>query len=302
MLFFGASLSLVMAISFGGAIYNWDNARIITLFVLSGLLWILFGLQQGLCVLTDREHRLFPVHFCRDLEMCLLFIETSISISLVIIPIYFIPLFFQFVGAESALQSGVRTLPLIVAQVLGCLVNGALFARFSYYQAWFLFGAALGVLGGGLLTTITPVISDGHIYGFSVIIGFGGGLFAQAGYAVGQARQPPANHTKVTAFLSCAQMSGLALSLGIGTSVFVSRAENGIAKALPDLPEGTIQATIAGTGSTILQNLDFKQKQVVLTIITEALRDIFIMASVVAGVGVLLSLLMKRERLFSSNY
>ncbi|KAL8684593.1 MAG: hypothetical protein Q9224_006249, partial [Gallowayella concinna] len=59
-LIIGAYVSGVMAINFGGSTYPWNSGRIIGLFVTSGVLFILFGTQQGLTVFTTTERRIFP--------------------------------------------------------------------------------------------------------------------------------------------------------------------------------------------------------------------------------------------------
>jgi hypothetical protein len=290
-----------MAISFGGSVYDWNSGQVIGLLVATAALWTLLSLQQGLCIFTSKINRLFPCQFFKEKEMCLMFAETSIGISCVVVPIYFLPLFFQFILGDSALMAGVRTLPFIFATVVGCMVNGALFKNFSFYLPWFAIGTALAMLGAGLLLMIDPSISDAKIYGFSVVVGLGGGLFAQASYAVGQAIQPPDVQAKVTAFLSCAQMAGVALSIGIGTALFVSQATTQIGEVLPGLSNEDIKETIAGTGSSLLTNLSSGERVLVLAALARAIRDVFLMVVVVSGIGLLLSFCMKRTRLFGGK-
>lgn len=46
----GAFASGVMAISFGDALYAWNNTQISILFCLSGIFWTAFTVQQKICV------------------------------------------------------------------------------------------------------------------------------------------------------------------------------------------------------------------------------------------------------------
>lgn len=57
----GSLVFLVMAINFGGTLYNWNSAEIIVFFVLSGLLLMAFAVQQYFTFLTKSASRLFPV-------------------------------------------------------------------------------------------------------------------------------------------------------------------------------------------------------------------------------------------------
>jgi len=73
----GAFISGIMAISFGGVLYNWNSATIIALFILSGVLFVLLGLQQSFSILTTLARRVFPVHYVLNKEMTILFAQIA---------------------------------------------------------------------------------------------------------------------------------------------------------------------------------------------------------------------------------
>ncbi|KAK1535852.1 hypothetical protein CPAR01_09394 [Colletotrichum paranaense] len=50
-----------MGISFGGVRYEWDSGSEIALFVVAGVLFIIFGVQQAYCIGTTKERRIFLV-------------------------------------------------------------------------------------------------------------------------------------------------------------------------------------------------------------------------------------------------
>ena len=77
LLMIGAFVSGIMAISFGGNVYPWDSGRIIGLFVCSGVLFILFGVQQTFAIFTTENSRIFPIEFVKSKIMLILFAETS---------------------------------------------------------------------------------------------------------------------------------------------------------------------------------------------------------------------------------
>lgn len=64
----GASIAGVMAINFGGRIYPWDSGQTIALFVVSGVLFVIFAWQQWNCVLTTLKNRTFPCQFLKRLS------------------------------------------------------------------------------------------------------------------------------------------------------------------------------------------------------------------------------------------
>lgn len=75
----GACVAGVLAINLGGLIYAWNSGRIIACFVVSGLLFIILGIQQTYCFLTSLENRIFPVHFVTNRLLVILFAQTAAS-------------------------------------------------------------------------------------------------------------------------------------------------------------------------------------------------------------------------------
>ena len=70
----GAFTSGIMATNFGGTLYAWDSSQIIALFVVSGVLFIAFFLQQHFTVLTTMTARLSPFHLLRNKDVALCFV------------------------------------------------------------------------------------------------------------------------------------------------------------------------------------------------------------------------------------
>ena len=151
LLIIGTLISAIMAINFGGVLYAWGSGQIIGLFVVAGVLTILFALQQTFTVLTSKSDRMFPVHFLRSREAVLLFVCAAAINAAGFIPIYYIPIYFQFTHGDTALNSAIRLLPLIFLLSFFILVNGHFMSKFGYYQPWYAFGSALAIVGGVLM-------------------------------------------------------------------------------------------------------------------------------------------------------
>ncbi|KAH9894573.1 major facilitator superfamily domain-containing protein [Xylariomycetidae sp. FL2044] len=86
----GAIMCLIMGINFGGTLYDWNSGRVIALFVVSSVLFIIFGTQQSLTIATSATTRLFPVQFVRNLDAVVLFICALASNCACFIPIYYV--------------------------------------------------------------------------------------------------------------------------------------------------------------------------------------------------------------------
>lgn len=69
----GAFTALIMAINFGGNLFDWAAGQEIALWVVGGVLLLLFALQQRFTIGTTDAERIFPADFLRQPLMWLLF-------------------------------------------------------------------------------------------------------------------------------------------------------------------------------------------------------------------------------------
>jgi len=294
-LFLGGVVTTIMILAFGGALYSWDSGAMIGLYVATCVIWAVFCIQQRFRLFTT--DRIFPAQFVGDWEMVIMFAWTALAIANVVVTIYSLPLFFQFRFADSSLSGAVYTLPFIASAVASAGAAGPLIVKYPVYWLWFAGASALMLLSNGLLSTINYDTSRGAICGFTVIQGLACGPVLQLGYTVAQVKVPRRAVPDVTAFLTCAQMAGLALSLGIATSVFLNGATDDIAAILPGVSRGVIQWTIDGAKTTVFQDLSPETQRRVLEAVARNVGKVFYL-NVAGGVlGCVTSLLMKRQRL-----
>ncbi|TVY83737.1 Efflux pump DEP3, partial [Lachnellula suecica] len=297
----GAMTMFVMAISWGGITYPWKSGHIIGLFVGSGVLFIILGFQQGMTIFTTKTCRIIPVEFFRSRTVLILFAVTSASGCAAFVPIYFVPIFFQFTRSDGPLDAGIRLLPFIAIMVFMVFANGALMARWGFYMPWYLIGGLLAITGGVLMFTVDSQTSVSAIYGYTVILGAGVGMWLQASFSVAQAVVSPDNISSAVGFITLAQFAGITISLAIANTVFLNGSQNRIAALLPDAPLSEIQLALQGSRSTFLQSLTASQQAAVLEAIVDAISQTYILVIVAGSLVAALSLLMKHERLFQNH-
>lgn len=294
-LFFGGVLTIIMVLSFGGSVYGWSSGQMIGLYVAAVVAWTVFSVQQGFKLFTF--DRIFPAEFVGDWEMVNLFAWTAIAISNLVITVYTLPLLFQFARGYSALRASVFMLPYIGAGVAAAGAGGPLFAKYPLYIVWFAGAAALMLIGNALMTTVTINTPVGVICAYTVVQGLGFGPVVQLGFTVAQVKKPKDQQRKVTAFLTCAQMGGLALSLGISTCIFLNRTTDQLAVILPNVPRDAVQAAINGARNGIFQTLQPEVLERVSAIIARNAAHLFYLNVAGAAMGFVTALLMPRERL-----
>ncbi|KAF7182714.1 hypothetical protein CNMCM7691_002375 [Aspergillus felis] len=248
--------TLVMAINFGGTLYAWNSGPIIALFIVSGALWALFVIQQGLMFATSRQNRLLPMHLFKQKEPTLLFIACA-AVGMVTYPsVYYIPIYFQFTRGDDAIRSAVRLLPLIFLLIVGIQSNGVMMSRLGYYKPWYLIGSILALIPAIMFSTIvnTPT-RPSILYGLEVVLGLGAGSYTQAAFGVIQAVTTPSEAADGLALMLLAQLTGMTLGLSTTGAVFVNVAQNGLFKLLPNLPRDQVSQIVSGTSSGLLKTL-----------------------------------------------
>ncbi|KAH9875837.1 hypothetical protein IAQ61_003302 [Plenodomus lingam] len=294
----GAFVTTIMPINFGGTTYEWNSGTIIALFVVSGVLWIAFAVQQSLTLFTTPADRMFPVQFLKNKEAMLLFICAAAINSAVFVPIYFIPIYFQFSRGDGALDSAIRLLPLIFLLCATILVNGKLMSRFGYYMPWYLVGGVFCLIANVFLSLLDATTSQSYIYGFEALLGLGAGGSVQAGYAVIQTVVPATDLGYAVSFIMIAQIGGIALGLACASAVFINGATNSLRVLLPLLSDSELQSAISGTGGRFLETLDDNTRVQVIDAVVNNLAKAFIVAYAGAAVSLVASLGFSRKRVF----
>ncbi|KFZ03942.1 hypothetical protein V502_10536 [Pseudogymnoascus sp. VKM F-4520 (FW-2644)] len=294
-------LCLVMAINFGNALYAWDSAPIIVIFVLAGVLLILFVIQQKLALFTTKSERMFPAHLLRSKEACLLFVAAAGCNAAGFLPVYYIPVYFQFSRGDNALQAAVRLLPLIILLSATIMAQGFFMSKLGYYQPWYLVGGALLLVGDVLLSRIDENTSVAKIYGYEILVAIGAGAFIQAGYATIQTVVPVSDTSYAIAFMMLAQFIGIVFGLSIGGAIFINTALSSLRSLLPLLSEADLRGVISGTSSNAIELIPVALRDDAVAAIVGSLRKLFIPAYVAAAVALVVSVFINRGKAFHAT-
>lgn len=73
----GSMICIILAMNLGGVTWTWESGKSIALFIVSGVLAILFVLQQVFCIGTSLSERLFPMNLWKSRTMIALFLTMS---------------------------------------------------------------------------------------------------------------------------------------------------------------------------------------------------------------------------------
>jgi len=128
----GLVTAFTLALTFGGTSWSWKDGRTITVFIVLGVLAVLFVIQQKFSSFTSSENRIFPAHLLRSRSQVLLYIGTSAAVTNLFVPVYYIPLYFQFVNNDTPIKAAVRLLPFIVLLITANMLSGIILPKIGY--------------------------------------------------------------------------------------------------------------------------------------------------------------------------
>jgi MFS family permease len=166
---------LLLALQWGGSKYPWHNGRIIGLFVVFGVLLIIFiGLQ-----FWKQDNATVPP---RVLKQRTVASSAWFAITLgaaFFVFVYYLPIWFQAIKGVSAVGSGIRNIPMILSLVIFSMVCGAVVTKVGYYTPFVIASTVLMAVGAGLLATFQTNTASGKWIGYQIIFGAGVGFGMQ---------------------------------------------------------------------------------------------------------------------------
>lgn len=268
-LFLPSIICILIALQWAGTTYAWSNARIIVLIVFFAILFIAFVINE----LRMGSKATIPpgVAFQRTVATASCF--AFFNYAQFFIFVYFIPIYFQAVKGVNAKQSGIDTIPLIVANNVGSLLSGILTTKFGSYIQYFYGCTILTSIGGGLISTWQVDTSSSKWIGYQVISGFGTGLALALPQVVVQSDLSPQDIPIGISMTIFFQFFGGALFVSIGNNILNSKLVSYVnAIGIPDFDA----SSIVQAGATELRgNVPAEYLPQVLQAYNQALRLVF---------------------------
>ncbi|KAI1214518.1 putative MFS aflatoxin efflux pump [Annulohypoxylon truncatum] len=258
---------LLLALQWGGLTYAWSNGRIIALLTLGVALFIGFAAVQ---VIMPKTATIPPRIFNQRSILAGNWATTCIGASMIVF-VYFLPIWFQAIKGTTAVDSGIRLLPITLSMVVASITNGIFVSKLGYYTPSMIIGTALMSVGAGLLTTLQQDTTTGKWIGYQILFGFGMGMCFQAPNLAAQTVLPTRDVPIGTSLVFFCQLLAGAIFLSVGQNVL----DNQLLSRLSGLP-GFEPSMIEDNGATTLSSsLPAELLPTVLVAYNEALRQVF---------------------------
>ncbi|KAI1162627.1 major facilitator superfamily domain-containing protein [Nemania serpens] len=298
----GTWVAFTMAFISAGGIWGWRDGRSIATIAVFGILVVLYCLQQYFCIFTTPTTRSFPGHLLKSRTQVLFFITTTSANVGLFFTTFYIPIYFQFTRNDSSLMAAVRLLPYLLLTISVNLVTGWVLPKVNRYMPLCLFsGILITAASASFLGILSPTTPTPHIYGLSVLMGFGTGITMQLGYAVGSLKVDPSDIFGAINLQNIAQIGATVIALVVASQSFQSNATRNLNTTLFGLGynETDIHNAVAGVQSTLFESLSPELRSQAIYDITSAIRISFVIPLVAGITSILSALFMSREKLFA---
>ncbi|KAE8148644.1 major facilitator superfamily domain-containing protein [Aspergillus avenaceus] len=295
-------LLLLLGLDFGGVTFAWNSATVICMIVF-GLLLIAFFLfaEKRLAKFPLLDLRVFQDRSNNAailVAVCHMMASTGTE--------YYLPLYFQSVKQTSPTTSGVLILPMMITASLCDVSVGVMVHKTGRYREVMWAGTMFLTLGTGLYITFGVDTSLGHIIGFQILGGIGFSLLIMTPMLAIQNNVAQADVAVATGTLTFMRNVATSLSIVFGGVVF----QNSMASQHPSLVSAGLDQSYlsAFSGQDAAANVELVasvedplQRQAVLNAYSASIRNMFILYTAVAAVGVLASPFIKQRHMSTEH-
>lgn len=235
-LFIPSLTSLFLALSWAGTKYPWSSGTVIGLFITAALLLALFAYDQN----CRGEKATLPLRILGNRSVLAGFVFASCTNAAMNVFEYYLPTYFQSVRAYTATRSGYLMLPLMAGFLVAMLMHGAGVSALGYYVPFMLFASILMPIFAGLMTTFTTDTALEKITGYSLAMGFAGGIGFNAPQSAVQTMLPVKDTSTGIAIIYFAQNFGPAVFLAIAQTIFLNRLSENLTVLVPGLSPNAV--------------------------------------------------------------
>jgi EmrB/QacA subfamily drug resistance transporter len=302
---------LIMGLSWGG-VYEWGSPHVIGSLVASAVM-------LGVFLVTEARaaEPIMPLGMFRNRVVSVaMAARFGIGVGMFGV-IIFIPLFFQFVLGQSATNSGIILMPMMLGMVVASTLSGQIVSRFGgHYRIPAILGLAIMSVGMYLMSRMTPDTTYNRALFNTAVTGLGMGMaLPQFVIAVQNAVPYPimgVATSSVQFFQSIGQAVGLAVFGSIMANRFASNvmgndfivdlhlSQDALSKLTAN-PEALMDPS-ALSGFQALPGFDAEQfLHAIKVCLTGAITDVFFIGTIVVAAAFVVTLFLKEVPLRRSH-
>lgn len=243
--FVSSTVCLVLALQWGGTTLPWSDPRTIATLVVFGVMFLAFCGSQ----ILRPTHATIPSNVIRQRSIIGGVLFAFMQAGSMLLVTYFLPIWFQAVRGDSAEQSGISTIPMVLSQAVMAVLSSGFTQKIGYYVPAMFASSILASVAAGLLSTISPVEVQSRWIGYECLYGFGTGLASQTAALAVQTVLPKSDISTGIALILFAQQLGGAIFVSVGENVLTSTVIARLSNVV-----GLDAQAISDTGMTDIRN------------------------------------------------
>jgi MFS family permease len=282
-----ATISILIALTWGGPVYPWSDARVIAPLVVGILGLVGFVIYEGSGIPVEP---IMPLRLFSNWTSRIIYINTFFSNMAIFWGFYFIPIFFQAVMLSSPSRSGVQVLPMMLIAIPGAALAGFLLARFGRYKWLHAGGFILLFAGVGLLALLSPDSSTGAWVMLQAVPALGSGMLITSLLPAFQASSTEMDQALATGTWSFIRMFGYVWGVAVASTIL-----NSYAKEYAHIVQDPMVRELLSSGDAyasatkhFISQFPEPIRTQIITVFHKALKKVFLFSMVFAGVPVLL--------------
>ncbi|KAF3406870.1 putative efflux pump gsfJ [Talaromyces pinophilus] len=236
---FSSLVCFTLALQWGGQTKSWSDGSVIATLVM----WVVLTIGFLVVEYFQGERAMIPL---RLLKTRLQWSNTLYALMVNVAQfqvLFYLPIYFQSVHNQSAIASGVNTLPFIALFALGSMVAGTIVGKTRIFQPILLISGLLATIGAALLYTVDLDSSKARYLGPQVIFGFGIGLGCQVPLMALQSFTPAEDIASVTSIIVTMNSLSGGYFVTAAQSLFTNRLLDSLSTTAPSINSGLVLAT-----------------------------------------------------------
>ncbi|KIA75956.1 hypothetical protein HK57_00239 [Aspergillus ustus] len=289
-LFVGSISSFLIPLTWGGVMYPWSSWRTLVPLCIGGA-----GLSAFILYSIKASNPMIPHSVFGNRSAAVAFITSSLQGLILWGALYYLPLYYQAVHEFGPILTGVALFPQTFTVAPAAIICGVIVTVTGRYRWGLWFGWTMSILGLGLLCMLRPGTKTVQWIFLNLPSGLGLGLLTAAIVCTVQASATNKNLTVAVAMVVFFRAFGQAIGIAVGGLIFQNRMRHELSSYANWRSRASELSRDAAALVTVIQGMkDSMAKDELKSAYTDSLRVIWAFMAGVAGVGLLLTVLVKK--------
>ncbi len=282
---------IILVTDIGGTAYPWGSPVVIGLILVTVVSLIVFLLVE-----RSAKEPVLPLRLFRNAPFTVSTLVGLIVGFALFGSVTYLPLFLQIVKGDSPTASGLRMLPMMGGMLVTSIISGQLISRRGKYKIFPIIGTAIMTLGLYLLSRMNAETSLGTAALLMLLLGLGLGMVMQVLIIAAQNAVDYADLGVATSGATLFRLIGGSVGTAVLGAIFASRLARHLAEVLP----GAAASAHGGINPRMMLSLPPATRALYASAFTQSLSSVFLVATSIAVVGFLLTLVLPDRPLRST--